>query len=147
MSDNDNYWSDEDESEELIQDSREMPPIEIDSEEEEEFQDILRMVSNKLKSKKEPTFTITEIETKKNSKKKKSKNKNNNNKKIIFDINSEDSNEKKKGWRSKRMCEKKGPEVIKRKFKPRLPPPGNKFKNFKKNKEVNINLDTDFPSL
>ena len=25
MSDNDNYWSDEDESEELIQDSRELP--------------------------------------------------------------------------------------------------------------------------
>ena len=144
MSDNDNYWSDEDENEELIQDSRELPPIEIDSEEEEEFQDILRMVSNKLKSKEESIFTITEIETKKNSKKKKSKNKNN--KKIIFDINSEDSNEK-KGWRSKRMREKKGPEVIKRKFKPRLPPPGNKFKNFKKNKEVNINLDTDFPSL
>tara|TARA_Y100000589_G_scaffold328421_2_gene372500 strand:- start:166 stop:603 length:438 start_codon:yes stop_codon:yes gene_type:complete len=145
MSDNDNYWSDEDESEELIQDSRELPPIEIDSEEEEEFQDILRMVSNKLKSKEESTFTLTEIETKKNSKKKKSKNKNNN-KKIIFDMNSEDSNEK-KGWRSKRMREKKGPEVIKRKFKPRLPPPGNKFKNLKKNKEVNINLDSDFPSL
>ena len=115
--------------------------IEIDSE-EEEFQDILRMVSNKLKSKEESTFTLTEIETKKNSKKKKSKNKNNN-KKIIFDMNSEDSNEK-KGWRSKRMREKKGPEVIKRKFKPRLPPPGNKFKNLKKKIKVNINLDTIF---
>ena len=38
MSDNDNYWSDENESEnELIQDSRDLPPLEYDSEEEEEF--------------------------------------------------------------------------------------------------------------
>lgn len=142
MSDNDNYWSDEDESEELIQDSRELPPIEIDSEEEEEFQDILRMVTNKIKLKEEPEFTIKNIEVKKNSKKK-SKNKN---KKIILNINSENTNEK-KVWRSKRMRDKKGPEVIKRKFNPRLPPPGNKFKNLKKNKEVNINLDIDFPTL
>ena len=142
MSDNDNYWSDEDESEELIQDSRDLPPIEIDSEEEEEFQNILMMVKNKLQNKEEPEFTIKNIEPKKNSKKKKSKN----NKKIIFDIHSEDTNEK-KVWRSKRMRDKKGPEVIKRKFNPRLPPPGNKFKNLKTNKEINLNLETDFPTL
>ena len=146
MSDNDNYWSDEDQSEnELVQDSRDLPPIEIDSEEEEEFQDILRMVTEKIKSKDEPIFTINSIEPeKKNSKKKKSKNKNKN--KIIFSLDEEKNNEK-KVWRSKRMREKKGPEIIKRKFNPRLPPPGNKFKNIKKEKEIKINLDVDFPSL
>lgn len=146
MSDNDNYWSDEDQSEnELVQDSRDLPPIEIDSEEEAEFQDILRMVTDKIKSKEEPIFTINSIEPeKKNSKKKKSKNKNKN--KIIFSLDEEKNNEK-KVWRSKRMREKKGPEIIKRKFNPRLPPPGNKFKNIKKEKEIKINLDVDFPSL
>jgi hypothetical protein len=143
MSDNDNYWSDEDESEELIQDSRDLPPIEIDSDEEEEFQDILTMVKNKLQSKEAPDFIIKNIEPKKNSKKKKSKNKN---KKLIFNISSEDTNEK-KVWQSKRMREKKGPEIIKRKFNPKLPPPGNKFKNVKINKEINLNLETDFPTL
>ena len=145
MSDNDNYWSDE-ESEELVQDSRELPPIEIDSEEEEEFQDILRMVTNKIKVKEEPELYIKNIEVKNNSKKK-SKNKNKN-KKIILNINPENTNtNEKKVWRSKRMREKKGPEIIKRKFNPRLPPPGNKFKNLKSNKEIKINLDTDFPTL
>ena len=63
-----------------------------------------------------------------------------------MNINPENTNEK-KVWRSKRMREKKGPEIIKRKFNPRLPPPGNKFKNLKANKEIKINLDTDFPTL
>ena len=47
----------------------------------------------------------------------------------------------------KRMDNKKGPVFVKRKFKPRLPPPGNKFKNIKKEKDIKINLVSDFPSL
>ena len=52
MSNNDNYWSDEDNSDdnELIQDDRGLPPLDIDSEEEEELQNILSMVSSKLKN-------------------------------------------------------------------------------------------------
>ena len=46
------------------------------------------------------------------------------------------------------MTDKKGPVIQKRKFNPRLPPPGNKFKNLKyKNKNVEFNLVNDFPTL
>ena len=45
------------------------------------------------------------------------------------------------------MTDKKGPDIIKRKFNPRLPPPGNRFKRNIRNKEIKINLETDFPSL
>ena len=49
-----NYWSDDDSDhnndEELKQDSRELPPIEIDSEEEEEYNCILQMVTNKIQN-------------------------------------------------------------------------------------------------
>ena len=147
MSDNDNYWSDENESDnELIQDSRELPPMEIDSEEEEEYRNILTMVSDKLKDKEDSVFDYKNKDVldihhskKNNSKKKKI------NSKIILDFNSD--NTKKKVWHSKRMCEKKGPEIVKRKFNPRLPPPGNKFKNIIKQKDVSFNLVSDFPSL
>jgi len=78
MSDNDNYWSDENESDnELIQDSRELPPMEIDSEEEEEYRNILTMVSDKLKDKEDSVFdyknkdVLDTHDSKKNKSKKK----------------------------------------------------------------------------
>lgn len=146
MSDKDNYWSDEDENdEELVQDSRELPPLEYDSEEEEEYYDILKLVSNKVSD--DSLFTYE----KNNSKNKSKKNLKNKSKKIIFDFNDKEENNKKKVWCSKRMKEKKGPEFIKRKFNPRLPPPGNKFKNSKLKNDIKINLKInlkdDFPEL
>ena len=146
MSDNDNYWSDENESEnELIQDSRDLPPLEYDSEEEEEFLNILNLVSNKIKDKEDIPFFIKNNIQEKQPKKKNSKKKNSK-KNILFDFSSEEKSEK-KVWRSKRMRDKKGPEIIKRKFNPRLPPPGNKFKNIKIKQNIKINLELDFPSL
>ena len=147
MSDNDNYWSDENESEnELIQDSRDLPPLEYDSEEEEEFLDILNLVSNKIKNKEDDISLFTENNNEEKQPKKKNSKKKNSKKKILLDFSSEEKSEK-KVWRSKRMREKKGPEIIKRKFNPRLPPPGNKFKNIKSKQNIKINLETDFPSL
>lgn len=146
MSDKDNYWSDEDENEEeLVQDSRELPPLEYDSEEEEEYYDILKLVSNKVND--DSLFTYEKKNSKNNSKKKSKNNSKNNSKKIIFDFNGKEENNEKKVWRSKRMKEKKGPEFIKRKFNPRLPPPGNKFKNSKLKNDIKINLKDDFPEL
>jgi hypothetical protein len=154
MSDKDNYWSDEDENEEeLVQDSRELPPLEYDSEEEEEYYDILKLVSNKVND--DSLFTYEKKNSKKNSKNNSEKNSKNNSKKnsknkskkIIFDFDGKEENNEKKVWRSKRMKEKKGPEFIKRKFNPRLPPPGNKFKNIKLKNDIKINLKDDFPKL
>ena len=72
MSDNDNYWSDENESEnELIQDSRDLPPLEYDSEEEEEFLDILNLVSNKIKNKEDDISLFTENNNEEKTTKKK----------------------------------------------------------------------------
>ena len=45
------------------------------------------------------------------------------------------------------MEDKKGPEIVKRKFNPKLPPPGNKFKNIKKKNNIEFNLNNDFPLL
>lgn len=148
MSDNENYWSDEDESEnELVQDTRDLPPLEIDSEEEEEYNDILKLVLSKMDKTEDDTFKYN-LEDSKPLKKKTSKKKSNKNssKKIILNYNFQDENVK-KVWKSKRMREKKGPEMVKRKFNPRLPPPGNKFKKIRVKKDIQFNLDNDFPSL
>lgn len=144
MSDNDNYWSDEEENndEELVQDSRELPPLEYDSEEEEEYYDILKMVSNKVSD--DSLFTYGEKKNSKKKSKKKSKKESN---KIIFDFNAKEDYDRKKVWHSKRMKDKKGPVIIKRKFNPRLQPPGNKFKNIKIKKNIKIDLKDDFPEL
>ena len=149
MSNEENYWSDEEESEnELVQDSRELPPLEINSEDEEEYYDMLELVKSKLNNNENDTisYNISNDTTKKVVDKKNSKKRNSKNKKIFIDL--KDNNEK-KTWKSRRMRDKKGPVVIKRKFNPRLPPPGNKFKNIKKEDAINLNLsmDKDFPSL
>jgi hypothetical protein len=151
MSDNDNYWSDENESEtELVQDSRDLPPLEIDSEEEEEYNDMLQFVLSKtnkdIDSNLEYNYELenSKVQKKKNSKKKSKKK---SNKKIILDYNNLPDKNVKKVWKSKRMREKKGPEIVKRKFNPRLPPPGNKFKNIKKKNNIEFNLNNDFPLL
>ena len=146
MSNEENYWSDENESEnELVQDSRDLPPLETDSEEEEEYYNMLELVKSKLKDESE-YINISNNKEEKSSKKRNSRKRNSKNKKIFFDLN--EKNEK-KVWKSRRMRDKKGPEIIKRKFNPRLPPPGNKFKNLKKEKEhkLMLNMDKDFPSL
>lgn len=145
MSNEENYWSDENESEnELVQDSRDLPPLETDSEDEEEYYNMLELVKSKLKDTSEYTFIGNKEEN--SSKKKNSRKRNSKNKKVFIDLN--DNNEK-KVWKSRRMRDKKGPEVTKRKFNPRLPPPGNKFKNLKRDKEqpLKLNMEKDFPSL
>lgn len=149
MSNEENYWSDENESEnELVQDSRDLPPLETDSEEEEEYYNMLELVKSKLKDDTDYNSICSDISNKeeKSSKKRNSRKRNSKNKKVFIDLN--DNNEK-KVWKSRRMRDKKGPEVIKRKFNPRLPPPGNKFKNVKRQKEpqLNLNMDKDFPTL
>ena len=74
MSDNDNYWSDENESE-LIQDSRDLPPLEIDSEEEEEYNDMLKFILSKTNKDTESNYELenSKVQKKKNSKKKSKK--------------------------------------------------------------------------
>ena len=141
-----NYWSDDSDhnsDEELKQDSRELPPIEIDSEEEEEYNCILQMITDKIQNN-----NILELENFGNdnnikiSNKKKNSNKS---KKVYLDLSKNLDN--KKTWASKRMKNKKGINNIIRKFNPRLPPPGIKFKNNKIIKDTYLNLDLDFPSL
>lgn len=145
---NDNYWSDDEEQDnpELIQDSRELPPLEYDSEEEEEYNNILRIVQSKLKDENtyEKLYKSNEKSLDKSNDKSLKNSKKNNNKKIYIDLNNVGV---KKTWKSKRMKEKKGPEEVKRKFNPRLPPPGNRFKISKNKVDNKINLETDFPSL
>jgi hypothetical protein len=146
---NDNYWSDEEQDNpELIQDSRDLPPIEYDSEEEEEYNNILRIVHSKLKDenpyKKLYKSKDNKLDTYEKPKKKSKKIKSNKNNKILLNLS--EINEKKK-WKSKRMIEKTGPEVVKRKFNPRLPTPGNKFKISKNKVDNKIDLEADFPSL
>jgi len=150
MSNNDDYWSDSEEENELIQDSRDLPPIEMDSEDEEEYYEILKLVNSKIKYDDNNIYEDDKNTIVNNSNKKSKKNSKNNSKKqkkIYLDLNSLDES-KKKVWKSKRMVNKKGPNIEKRKFNPRLPPPGKKFKNIKKKKDdIMLNLELDFPSL
>lgn len=151
MSNNDDYWSDSEEENELIQYSRDLPPIEMDSEDEgeEEYYEILKLVNSKIKYDDNNIYEDDKMTIVNNSKKNSKKNSKNNSKKqkkIYLDLNSLDEI-KKKVWKSKRMVNKKGPNIEKRKFNPRLPPPGNKFKNIKKKEDIMLNLESDFPSL
>ena len=71
MSDSDIYWSsDEENNNELIQDSRDLPPIEMDSEEEEEYNETLKLVRSKINLKNDSIFDLN-IESKKDQPRKK----------------------------------------------------------------------------
>jgi hypothetical protein len=156
MSDNDNYWSDEEDTTELIQDDKLFPPTESDEEydsdyeaEREEYERLINeKILNKIKNEENcdyninSKFSIDEEPTTKLIKPKKEQRK-----KVFVDLSKkEENNNKPKKWRSKRMNDKKEPDVVKRKFNPRLPPPGNLFKNKKKNTYVNLK-ENDFPEF
>lgn len=148
MSDNDNYLSDDEENTTLIQDERLFPPSEsdeeYDSEYEEEKREYERIINEKILNKiniNENNYNLKEellVEDDSPTKPKKQQRK-----KIFLNLKDED-----KKWKSKRMNDRKGPIIEKRKFNPRLPPPGNKFK-LKQKEKNNIKEfnENDFPSL
>lgn len=158
MSDNDNYWSDEEDTTELIQDDRLFPPTESDEEydseyeaEREEYERLINeKILNKIKNEQNVDYNIvsdgSNNSTEEEPTSKLVKPKKEQRKKIFFDYTNKEETKKSSKWRSKRMDEKKGPEIVKRKFNPRLPPPGNQFKNKRKNNNVNF-TSNDFPEM
>ena len=122
----DNSWSDDENDEEiqLKQDSRDFPPSDSESDDEEDYNEMMKIINSKksqfdleynddnIKKKNSPETTI------------KKKNIKNNKKYIDFDMTKINKSNK---WVSRRMQDKKGPE--KRKFNPRFPPPTKKSFN------------------
>jgi hypothetical protein len=155
MSDNDVYWSDEEDTTELIKDDM-FPPSEseeeYDSEYEAERLEYERLINEKILNKIDNNETYEYNNSSNNSTEEEPttkliKPKKEQRKKVFVDLSKENKQNKKSSkWRSKRMNDKKGPEIIKRSFNPRLPPPGNKFKKNKIKQEVKFNK-TDFPEI
>jgi hypothetical protein len=152
MSDNDNYWSDEEDTTELIQDDILFPPTESDSEYDSEYEaereEYERLINDKILNKIKNSEIIdynsnknTEVESTTEIIKPKKEQRI----KVLVDL-SKSKNINTTKWRSKRMDDKKGPEIVKRKFNPKLPPPGNRFKNKKKSNYVQFK-NNDFPKL
>jgi hypothetical protein len=146
---NDNYWSDDDDnksdiSDELHQDCRDLPPIESNSEDEEEYYETLKLVNSKQSNMNfEKVLDIKNNIVNNNLNNTINNPKKENKKYIYFDFKND---EKPKKWISKRMMDKKG-NYEKRKFNPRLPPPNkNNFNknNFNKNNFNKNNFNKNY---
>lgn len=118
----DNSWSDDENEEiELKQDNRDFPPSDSESEDDDDYYEMLRIVNSKNNKMDFENSNLSSNKSQENNLnnniQKKSKLKDN--KKFVkLDLTKLD---KPKSWISKRMQNRKGPEV--RKFNPRLPIP------------------------
>lgn len=118
----DNSWSDDENEEiELKQDNRDFPPSDSESEDDEEYYEMLKIINSKNKTMDFESCNINSNKSQDNNSDNNihKKNKIQNNKKFVkLDLTKLN---KPKTWVSKRMQCKKGPEI--RKFSPKLPIP------------------------